>query len=784
MDLSSYYFAALLLLALGAGYYSLGQRSRRIALEEALAKNTEANEKNVKASESRISRLTAENEAISQRLNQANRLFSKVLNEPVRVAEPIPTSSLKLSERWILFVGAGLSELAGGAPLQQAALQAIDTLPRGDSFDSLRPIMFQLIEQDFDKFVQLLRESGQGSRFDEILTDVCGEVPDRTPSQTLASALKNLWLGGIISAAPDRWITTVLRRDPVREFEPGSNEYFLDAIRERAFFIAHLGTETIPGASSWRSRILDRERLSYLLKSNPSFAVFLKQIFLTQRVLFVGVDLALIDNLFLELEINSTVSTIPSPSHPTERFRHLALAFEKKIDPVIARYFTDRHSIELLGTAKTPDTLISFFGDFPDNATETSITAFPTIQELILENIGRFSNLRISWNRDTNVIVGENAAGKSTILKALAIACSGHDPSARDAARALLAPNVNHGAISLKFGGITCRIELKRRGDNVIDVVSSTPTPIQMGQTLILAFPPMRGGRFKAAERNPTLLRPHASDVLPLTRVDPDDRISDLKKWIIEKLEKPDSAFLFYQTLVGRVCNGFALEFSGYDPTTGEIIARLNSSKDGSNHQAASLPVNQFSEGTFTTLMYLGVIVKRLDEVSRHILGADQQHSNLADLTFILLMDEIDSSLHPAWQRSILHNLRAVFPKMQLFCTTHSPLVAGGAGRGEVYVVSPPSDVPSVECMEVDVSSNLLDQVTHTLFGLTTTISSIHEAEWLEFRKLSRQRQELRSPEDQRKYDELRLKFEPASYSFEARVAAGLAEDISPSFKP
>jgi predicted ATP-binding protein involved in virulence len=40
----------------------------------------------------------------------------------------------------------------------------------------------------------------------------------------------------------------------------------------------------------------------------------------------------------------------------------------------------------------------------------------------------------------------------------------------------------------------------------------------------------------------------------------------------------------------------------------------------------------------------------------------------------VVLVDEIDSHLHPLWQRSIGFRLCEVFPRMQFIVTSHSPL--------------------------------------------------------------------------------------------------------------
>lgn len=44
----------------------------------------------------------------------------------------------------------------------------------------------------------------------------------------------------------------------------------------------------------------------------------------------------------------------------------------------------------------------------------------------------------------------------------------------------------------------------------------------------------------------------------------------------------------------------------------------------------------------------------------------------------IVLVDEVEQHLHPRWQRNIMQLLTASFPKVQFIATTHSPLVASG----------------------------------------------------------------------------------------------------------
>ena len=52
--------------------------------------------------------------------------------------------------------------------------------------------------------------------------------------------------------------------------------------------------------------------------------------------------------------------------------------------------------------------------------------------------------------------------------------------------------------------------------------------------------------------------------------------------------------------------------------------------------------------------------------------------------TGVVLIDELDIHLHPKWQRQIAGDLQRTFPNLQFIVTTHSPLVAAGAGKDAV----------------------------------------------------------------------------------------------------
>ncbi len=53
----------------------------------------------------------------------------------------------------------------------------------------------------------------------------------------------------------------------------------------------------------------------------------------------------------------------------------------------------------------------------------------------------------------------------------------------------------------------------------------------------------------------------------------------------------------------------------------------------------------------------------------------------------VVLIDELDVHLHPLWQRRVATDLKRTFPKIQFVCTSHSPQVIGELNRDEVRLL-------------------------------------------------------------------------------------------------
>lgn len=88
----------------------------------------------------------------------------------------------------------------------------------------------------------------------------------------------------------------------------------------------------------------------------------------------------------------------------------------------------------------------------------------------------------------------------------------------------------------------------------------------------------------------------------------------------------------------------------------------------------------------------------------------------------VVLIDEIDAHLHPTWQRRVGLLLRQHFPKMQFIVTSHSPLVCQAADVGSVFLLPRPGsgeEARRIVGTELErlVNGSVLDAYGTEVFG-------------------------------------------------------------------
>lgn len=96
---------------------------------------------------------------------------------------------------------------------------------------------------------------------------------------------------------------------------------------------------------------------------------------------------------------------------------------------------------------------------------------------------------------------------------------------------------------------------------------------------------------------------------------------------------------------------------------------------------------------------------------------------DLSEARGVVLIDEIETHLHPRWKLRVMAALRRALPQVQFIVTTHDPLCLRGMGQGEVEVMIR-DDAHHIERLEglPDVRGMRAEQLlTSDYFGLAST---------------------------------------------------------------
>ena len=97
---------------------------------------------------------------------------------------------------------------------------------------------------------------------------------------------------------------------------------------------------------------------------------------------------------------------------------------------------------------------------------------------------------------------------------------------------------------------------------------------------------------------------------------------------------------------------------------------------------ATTVAVRQLSDGERGSLAVVLDLTRRLTQANPTMFDP------AAEAEAVVLIDEIDLHLHPKWQRQIVRNLTAAFPRCQFIATTHSPQVIGEVEHDRIQIMA------------------------------------------------------------------------------------------------
>ena len=178
------------------------------------------------------------------------------------------------------------------------------------------------------------------------------------------------------------------------------------------------------------------------------------------------------------------------------------------------------------------------------------------------------------------------------------------------------------------------------------------------------------------------------------------------------------------------------------DDYTFDRIGYISETTDG------QVVLNALSKGT-TSLV---------DLVTRFMVGMARYHSGAADWQKqpgIFVIDEIDAHLHPSWQRRIIPTLQRHFPNVQIFASTHSPMMVAGLEKGQVHLLKRDETGQVVWSRnEQDIIGWTADEIYRTFMGIDDPTDELTMQRANRLREL--RRKGSLAPEEEREMDELR----------------------------
>ena len=341
------------------------------------------------------------------------------------------------------------------------------------------------------------------------------------------------------------------------------------------------------------------------------------------------------------------------------------------------------------------------------------------IRRVVLNNIKGFQTADLDFCPDGAnyagwaVVTGDNGSGKTALLRAIALAILGPDQSRGliPDLRGWVSHGVPAGTISVEIhpdhkydktlkGGYPIQstfwaeVEIGRDGGDAWDVrpadifrnkkksAVNGPWAQSTPGWSALAYGPFRRLYGSSPDAQRLMVLPGRIPRFA-TLFKEDATLAECEEWVRElqykKLEGRETETATLENLLALIGRDFLRHGVTVEKVDSEGIWLLDTAE-------RRMPLIDMSEGYRSALAMLIDIFRHMVEVyGPNILAHDADGRAYVDRPGVVLIDEIDTHLHPDWQREIGFWLQEHFPDVQFIVTTHSPLVCPAATGGRIY---------------------------------------------------------------------------------------------------
>ena len=363
------------------------------------------------------------------------------------------------------------------------------------------------------------------------------------------------------------------------------------------------------------------------------------------------------------------------------------------------------------------------------------------IDRLKIENFNGFKSCEIDFDPHFNLLIGDNATGKTTVLDALAIAIdswffglkSDQRPGGIDLDQVRVVP-YPHGSTFSFEKQFPVRIEAhgevlaqklswtreltresskntSRGAKELISVASEADRKVRANEPVRLPLICSYGTERLWFESRYRKTRKVEKEVTPQSpsRFDGyrdcnyfEIQETALLEWVRaqvrlgDQLRKETTEWRVLQRAIVSCVDGAVSVY--WDEVVKDLVVEIQNT--------GRQLFRNLSDGQRIMLTLIGDLVKRATTLND--LGLDV----LAETDGIVLIDELDLHLHPKWQRRVIHDLKNLFPGIQFITTTHSPQLVGEALPHEVRILAEGTVSTPSRSFGID-SSRILSEVMH-----------------------------------------------------------------------
>ncbi|HKR01447.1 MAG TPA: AAA family ATPase [Pyrinomonadaceae bacterium] len=327
---------------------------------------------------------------------------------------------------------------------------------------------------------------------------------------------------------------------------------------------------------------------------------------------------------------------------------------------------------------------------------------FKAIEELDLELPGPPPDG--AENAPALMLLGENATGKSSVLEAVALALLGTEQIEKLGLNASKFVRRPFGTESSEAKD-PAEVVIYFDGDGEPVRLTIDPQTGRFGgeeqpSTVLLGYGPRR---FFSDRRR--VLLSHDKSERVRTLFDPLAVVSNPTSWLLNcPQQRFDAAMRALRELLLLPEEALLSRPPKGKRRGAEIMFEV---------QGEPEPLRRLSEGYKTTIA-TGV------DIMREML---EYWPDLEAARGVVLIDEIDTHLHPRWKMRIVSRMRRAMPHVQFIATTHDPLCLRGLNDGEAQVlrrdpdnnIEQVTDLPNVRGLSVE------QLLTSEFFGLYST---------------------------------------------------------------